>query len=227
MRRYGSGEEFEELFFGRHSSGNRLRIKDSEELLFEEVASQIIDEIRKSDIKHPDTRMGAAFHSRIVKELEELGIDANGFGLATTIDTDLDLGFEADGLLFLPAVPRSPVTIDLFNIDRAALPRNLWIDSRVGNFSWEDYQSALYQFKTGMAKWKEDNKKALEEGFVVIKPLDLRVYTDRGRPRSHFIVTPYDAGTYVGRRRFANNVARYFASKVASQGLKTAQKSHK
>ena len=227
MKRYGSGEEFEDLFFGCHSSGNRLRITDGEELSFDDAANQVIDDICESDIKHPDTRMGAAFHSSIVKELQELGINANGFVLKTTIDTDLDLGFESDGLLFLPVVPRSPVTIDLFNIDKAVLPRDLWIDSWEGDFSWEHYQSALYQFKTGMAKWKEDNKKALEEGFVVIKPLDLRVYTDRSRPRNHFIVTPHDAGTYVGRRRFANNVARYFASKVSSQGRKTAQLSHK
>jgi len=227
MKRYGSGEEFEELFFGRHSSGNRLRIADGEELSFDDAANQVIDDICESDIKHPDTRMGAAFHSSIVKELQELGINANGFVLKTTIDTDLDLGFESDGLLFLPVAPRFPLTIDLFNIDKAVLPRDLWIDSWEGNFSWEDYQSALYQFKTGMAKWKEDNKKALEEGFVVIKPLDLRVYTDRSRPKSHFIVTPYDAGTYVGRRRFANNVAKYFANKVVSQGRNMAQESHK
>lgn len=213
MKIYRSGLEFEDAIFGRHSSGDKLIEKFlGAKINFDKDIRYLI---RNTTSSYPNTIIGQLLFGGVEKELRGLKLDVSGFKFVSAIDTKVDLRHFADGLFYLPSVPRFPTTIDTFNIDPAILVglRDRWIDSFSGSFYSEyDFQTDLFRFKKGALVIKRNGDWKNRKQF---KGLDPREYaTGDGRPENHFILTPSDVGTYEGRRRFVKLIAGYFA-KVA------------
>lgn len=221
---FKSGYDLEDAIFGRHSSGEKLVEKFwGQRPDFDEDVKALI---RDSYARCPETRIGELFWLETKRELDRLGVDHYGLVFLSAIDTKVDLRHFADGVFFLPSVPRFPVTIDTFNLDpgvQKAL-KDSWVDSFEGSaYTSSDFQSDLFRYKLGLTKWKKDCQKLSETGLTIVQPKDFRAYTSFGRPENHFIMTPYHIGVCRRRREFAKMVARYLL-KVSCQN--TAQLSH-
>ncbi|MFA6270470.1 MAG: hypothetical protein WC657_04660 [Candidatus Paceibacterota bacterium] len=221
---FRSGSDLEDAVFGRHSSGEKLveKFRDQRPDFDEDVRALI----RDSYARYPEVLVGKLFWLEVKRELERLGVDPYGLVFLSAIDTKVDLRHFADGVFFLPSVPRYPVTIDTFNLDpgvQKAL-KDSWVDSFEGHvYTSSDFQSDLFRYKIGLTKWKKDCQKLSETGLTIAQPKDFRQYTTYGRPENHFILPPYHVVTYRRRREFAKMIAGYLL-KVSCQN--TAQLSH-
>lgn len=212
---FRSGLDLEDLVFGRHSSGEELIEKFwGQRPDFDRDVQALI---RESWTRYPEALIGKSFWLEVKRELERFGVNVNGLVFLSAIDTKVDLRHFADGVFFLPSVPRFPVTIDLFNLDPVVQKtlKSFWVDSFEGAvYTPFDFQSDLFKHKIGLTKWKKDCQKLSETGLTIQPPADFRPYTNYGRPENHFVLTPYHVVTYRRRRKFAKMVAGYFA-KVA------------
>lgn len=223
-----SGRDLEDIIFGRHSNGDQMVKKFKRKR--KDFSEDLTRLISKSSNIHPSTQIGESLYWLTKKELEKLGVDTTGFVFVSAIDSITDFRHFSDGVFFLPSVPQFPVTVDAYNIDFKTLDilEDFWIDNFAGDrYEVGDFQSDLFQYKNGSAEWKRSNKTSEEEGFFLIQPVDFRQHTRKRRPENHFVITPRDIGDRARRRALARTVARYFASKVFSQGRKTALLSHK
>lgn len=224
----GSGYDLEDLIFGRHSSGDQMIKKFKRKR--KDFSGDLTRLINESQDIYPKTQIGESLYWLVKKELEKIGVNTAGFVFVSAIDSITDLRHFSDGVFFLPSVPQFPVTVDAYNINSKTLDilEDFWIDDFAGDrYGVGDFQSDLFQYKNGTVEWKRNNQVSEGEGFFLIEPVDFRRCTKKRRPENHFIITPRDIGDRAGRRAFARIVARYFASKVVSQGRNTAQQSHK
>lgn len=225
---FKSGFDLEDCIFGRHSSGGQLVKKFKRKR--KDFSEDLTRLINKSSDAYPKTQIGESLYWLIKKELEKLGVDTAGFVFVSAIDSITDLRHFSDGVFYLPSAPEFPVTVDAYNIDSRVLDilEDFWIDDFAGDkYAVGDLQSDLFQYKNGLIEWKRNNQTSEAEGFMLVKPVDFRQHTRKRRPENHFIITPRDVEDRAGRRAFARTVARYLASKVPSQGRKTALLSHK
>jgi len=210
-----SGRDLEDAIFGRHSSGDLFERFGMMKKSFKKDISLLIS---KSYDIHPNTQIGESLYWLVKKELERFKVETQGFAFLGAINSFSDLRHLVDGLFYLPSVYRFPVTVDAYNIDPRTLDilKDLWIDGFEGDkYGVGDFQSDLFRYKNGMAKWKRDNQTLETEEIMLVKPIDFRYYTRTSRPANHFLITPRDVGDRAGKRAFARMVARYFASKVA------------
>jgi hypothetical protein len=212
---FKSGYDLEDAVFGRHSSGEKLVEKFGGQR--PDFDKDVRTLIKESWSRYPPASIGKSFWLEVKRELERFGVNTNGLVFLSAIDTKVDLRHFADGVFFLPAIPKFPVTIDTFNLDpdlfRAL--KIFWVDSFEGAvYTPSDFQSDLFKYKIGLTKWKKDCQKLSETGLTIQLPLDFRTYTNYGRPENHFVLTPHHIVTYRRRREFAKMVASYFA-KVA------------
>ncbi|MEK7669414.1 MAG: hypothetical protein AAB350_02370 [Patescibacteria group bacterium] len=228
MKTYRSGHDLEDAIFGRHSSGEELIAKFwGQRPDFDKDVKRLIME---GFDRHPDTPIGRSLFLLVEKWLSLIGVNPKGLVFLSAIDTKVDLRHFADGVFFLPSIPTFPITVDAFNIDWKELLflRDSWIDSFEETiYTISDFQSDLFRYKVGFARWKKDAKMLLAEKVILPLPADFRNYTAYGRPENHFVLTPTNIGTHEHRREFARMVARYLASKVFGQKRKTAQQSYK
>ncbi|KKQ77679.1 MAG: hypothetical protein A3A96_01145 [Candidatus Zambryskibacteria bacterium RIFCSPLOWO2_01_FULL_39_39] len=210
------GFDFEREIFNCRSSGEDLKERyKGEEADFGSDVLTIIEESRtKHPDKHPDCNKGRSLYYHVEVELNKLGVESSGLIFLPTVDTKADAKHQTDGLFFLPRLFPYLVTIDAFSIGFRELVslRDFWISKFEGEvYSEVQFQSDLFRFKSGLAKWQKDNKKSSEEGAPLFVPLDFREYVVSIRPENHFVLTPPHVGTCRRRREFANMVARYFA----------------
>jgi len=225
---FRSGYDLEDAVFGRHSSGDKLIKKfKGQRPNFDEDVKRLIREGRGS---YPETAIGKSFWFEVNRELGRLGVNSHELVFLSAIDTKVDLRHFADGVFFLPSIPRFPITIDAFNIDLVLLfhLKSLWVDSFGGSvYTLLDFQSDLFRYKAGLSKWKKDCQRLSETNLIISQPPDFRTYVNYGRPENHFILTPYDIGTYRRRRIFAKMLARYLVSKTPHRVPEMAQQSHR
>lgn len=223
---YRTGRDFEGAVFGLRSNSNLFeRFGGRNANLVDDVKAFIVG----SSIAYPQAPIGEALYFQMAREFDRLGIKSEGLVFLPSVDTELDLG-GIDGVVYHPLFFPRFVAVDAFNIRsrELSLLRETWIDGFSGRFySNEQFQSDLFLFKKGLAKWKRDNKEALEQealgkGFVT-RPKDFRQLAEYGRHKNEFILTPIDAGTYEGRRSFAKLVVGHLAK--VSDHENTAQQS--
>lgn len=217
---YRSGLDLEDAVFGRHSSGEELIEKfGGQRPDFDKDVRRLIRE--GSGLRYPKTKIGQSLFVEVERGLKRFGLKSGGLVFLSAIDTKVDLRHFADGVFFLPSVPRFPVTIDTFNIDPKILRelKSSWVDSFEGQFYTSyDFQSDLFRYKVGLARWKKDCKALSETGNITLPPADFRQYTNIGRPENHFVLTPYHVGTYRRRREFAKMLVKYFAKVAKTTG---------
>lgn len=221
---FKSGLDFEDFVFGRHSDGERMRIKFfGWRPVFDRDAWSLIR--NNPEIKHPNTLVGEDFFRRLDLKLRRRAIDTSGLVVLPTIGSMLDLRHYADCLIHLPAVSEFPITIDLFLIENniSRMLRGKWSEG-LENYSFFDFQSDLFRWKTGRAKWLKDLQTARSEGYDLAEPDDFRFYVECCRPENHFIWTPQDVLRH-GRKFFSTIFADYLANKIPCP--KTALLSHK
>jgi hypothetical protein len=219
MRRYGSGYDFEDAVFGRHSSGDLFERFGAGRANF---SADLLRAIGSSESAFPDTKIGRSLHGLLSKCLDEQKIDPVGLVFVSTVNTKIDLNHYCDGFFFLPSLPNLPITIDAFCIGEKRLweLKNFWIDIFNGHhYSLFDLQNDLFLYKRGLTRWRAEKPQL---GFVSTEmtPLsilpDFRRYADHGRPENHFILTPEYATAYEGRRFFSTMLAKYFAKVLRS-----------
>lgn len=232
MGTYRSGYDLEDAVFNCHSIGGDLTEKYiGQRPDFDKDVRRLI---RRAICKHPKTKVAEILFGYVEKELKRFGIDTKGLVFLSAINTKVDLKHFADGIFYLPAVPQFPVTIDAFNISSSQIValKNRWIDDfEEAVYTDSDFQSDLFRFKTGLARWKKECAIAAETGQAIIVPQDFRFYVACSRPENHFVLTPYSISSYKGRnqlKEFAKMVAGYFASKATiNDRSKMAQQSRK
>lgn len=218
---YKTGRDFERAVFGLCS----------EEDLFErfrrrrvEFGEDVRVFISQSPIKYPGSEIGEALYSQMVRELVHLGVDSEGLVFLPSVNTPLDLHLGVDAVVYHPLFFPRLITIDAFNIRRRELSllRESWIDGFEGDtYSNKQFHSDLFLFHAGMARWKRDNKEALEkeaqrEGYV-IRPKDFRSCAKLGRWKNQLILTPSNTDTYEGRRDFAKLVVGHLVNNGSTE----------
>lgn len=232
MAYFRTSIDFEEAVFGCSASWNLRQRFGGEKMDFSRDIKSII---LSSKITHPPTKIGKCLYRQVAEQLKRYNINPNGLVFLPSVDTKVDLFYGTDGLFFLPTLFPCVVTIDAFNLksDKLFLLKSLWIDSFAGNFySNADFQSDLFQYKSGFARWSKDNAKSIKEtGNPLLKPADFRAYVSTvGRPENHFVMTPANVSTYKQRREFARLVSDYFLKVAGVLGIashkKTASLSH-
>ncbi len=216
---------FEELITGRRSGGECLvqRFWGQGGDFSDDIQSIIADE----GDPFPATQIGRSFYGLLKHQFEKRGIQTEGFILRSTVNTKIDAHYFTDVVGWLPSIPETPFTIDLFNLpsgDMEAL-RTFWVrDFSGGVYSLVDEQTDLFRFNKGLFAWMKTKgivyradlslfqKKV---GTVPAKAFpvpfwDFRPYaTGKGRPENHFVLTPYHVETSERRKSFANMVADY------------------
>lgn len=211
MRTYRTGGEFELDIFGRSVGRDLFKRFGSKKTDFGDDIKAII---QSTDEVCPPTKIGECLYRQTAKEISRLGVNPEDLVFLPTVDTREDL-LGVDGFLCLPSIPNCFVSVDLLNIDISVLLslREIWIDSYAGEFySSANFQSDLFNHKEGLSEWKRNNKSLAEFYVLGWESVDFRQYT-KGlkRPENHFILTPYQIGTYRRRREFAKMAAEYFA----------------
>lgn len=159
---------------------------------------------------YPDTNIGKSLHQQTEKELNRLGIDSTGLIILTAVGTKLDFFHSTDGAVCLPSLRPHVAKIDTFyiNTQQLLLLKSRWVDSHAGeDYSNLDFQADLFSYKKGFWEYLKKTGNIFFENEMLI---DFRL-SDCPRPENHFILTPYQADTYRGRREFAKLVAGYFA----------------
>lgn len=218
--KFESGRDFEDFVFGRHSDGEEMKTRFfGQQPNFDRDVKYLIK--NNPGVKHPDTYVGEDFFRRFDWRLRRKGINTEGLMFLPTIGSMVDLRHYADGLVFLPAVPEFPITIDLFLVDDEVVNRlrREWFEAFRGTYySFLDFQSDLFRWKTGRAKWVGDVEKAHSVGFELDEPADFRGYTDARRPENHFIWTPQEV-TRHGRKLFVQIFTEYLLARVPKQEL--------
>jgi hypothetical protein len=209
---YKTGSDLEKAIFDEQSEGlNLVREFWGKSASFGPDVKFLLE---KSKTVHPNTKIGAALHRQVVRQLSR-DLDPNGLIFLSTINTKVDARHQTDGLFYLPSLYPHLVTVDAFNVPKEDTDwfRDKWIDDWGGNlYSESDFQSDLFRHKKGFATWRKTNKFDAE----TFSRFDFRPYTEENRPENHFVLTPSMIGTYEARRSFAKLVAGYFL-KVADK----------
>lgn len=213
---FKSGLDFEDFVFGRHSDGKEMKSKFLDQRPdFDRDVKFLINS--NPGVKHPNTYVGEDFFRRLDCRLRRRGVDTEGLSFLSTIGSMVDLKHYADGVVYLPAVPEFPITIDVYKIDEKDINqlREKWFESFPGQYyTFADFQSDLFRYKAGRAKWLNDVRKARSMGFELNEPADFREYTYVRRPENHFVWTPRDV-TRHGRKLFVCVFADYLVSKIS------------
>ena len=213
---YKNSASFEEAIFGSSSSGSELvaRFRD----LGSNFSADVTNLLQSSEEECPDTAIGRSLFSNVKGEIERYELSADGLIFASAIDTKVDAHHFMDGVIYLPAVPRFPVTLDVMNLYETnfLLLRDRWIDSyEEQSYTEKELQSDLFQFKSGLLVWKKETKAPILFESL-ISQIDPRQYTKCRRPENHFILTPHHVRSYRERRAFAKFVAGYLAEKAGA-----------
>lgn len=219
---YRSGRNFERVVFGESSDLDVLNSLPHEPPDFNKDLRELI---RQSSLKFPQTILGESLYNLVARELDRLGVSSEGLIFVSAVNTKVDLRHYLDGFFYLPSALLYPVTIDLFNLIGEGKVFDFWVESFDGEqYSWCDYQNDLFQYKTGLSCWAREHKAGMEEPDA-FGSIDFRLFSNKGRPENHFILTPDQMESPRRRKHFAKMVARHIASKVPSH--ETAQKKPK
>lgn len=238
---------FERAALGSSSTGIALKNKfKGHNVIFDKEVRRIIEE---TDCDVPDTRIGKSIYGLAKSWLERESVDTKGFKLCSAINTAADAKLKIDCFFYHPAVPRTPVTIDLFNCPSTIceLLRNRWMkQSGSVLYTAEQFQNDMFLYKEGMWAWKEEQVKnghffpnyyiivensgehrvkieSLPEWVVLISTgLDFRTLAKRARWANHFILTPMHVQNSARRKAFAHMIARYLAGKIPRRGRKNS-----
>jgi|SRR3989344_8470682 len=211
---FKNGDSFEALVFGRYFVGDRDYVK------YQSFSQSMMDLIKcDTGPAYPDTRLGKLFYFGVYNGLRRQGIDPNGLKFKSALRSRADIHHSTDGYFYLPSVPDTPVTIDLFNLDSEIchILRDRWDDD---DDNEEDFQTNLFRYKKGMA---DIMKKGDKTGYWnhIFNPFNFVSLVKR--PENHFVLTPYHTESRQRRKEFAAMVARYFL-KASSQNM--AKQSH-
>src|SRR3989344_2518472 len=142
---FKSGLDFEDFVFGRHSDGEEMKLRFSGQQ--PDFDRDVMSLLRNNQgVRYPDTYVGEDFFCRLDWQLRFRGINTEGVTFLPTIGSMVDLRHYADGLIYLPAVPEFPITIDLFLIDSEKICqlREKWFEEFSGTYyTFFNFQSDL------------------------------------------------------------------------------------
>ncbi len=208
---FRSGPAFEQAIFGRRSSGI---LKNGKHASFSHDMREFLSSGDKG-LPYPETWFGKLLYFGVKSELDRNGINTEGLFFRSALDSAIDISHGADGVFYLPALPRIPVMVDLFNIDSVScsILRERW--SGLEDYSEDDFQKDLFSQKWGMKRHhKSESGLDKVEWTRIFNPRDYRRFCAMPRHENDFVLTPYYLVSRENRHRFTNLVAGYFIKEV-------------